>query len=450
MKRTIPAAIAMAAAATLVLTACGSGGGGTGETSGTGPSTSASAEPTFDTPITLTMAAWSLASTPEFQALADGFHTKYPNLTIKLVEYDAANYDTQLTADLAAGTAPDIFVHKSLKTFPTYQSAGMALDVSDVAASLDPATANVDKYTVDGKTWAVPYRQDAWLLFYNKDLFDKAKVTYPDGSWTWDDYVTAAESLQKGLKAAGSDAYAAYQHVWPTSDWGLAAGQTPGADILSGDFQFLKPYYERSLKLQSEGAQIDFGTATTNSLTYQAQFGTQKAAMMNIGSWYIAALATQQAKGDADTFNWGVAPVPQYDTSTTGLDKVPVSFADPTGLSINAKVDKDKVDAAKAFLTFAAGEDGAKAVAGIGITPALINDAVSDVFFSAKGVPTDDLSKFAWSTRDVHVENPVDTRTAAIVNILSDMHSAIMSGSSSVDDAISQAQDRAKSEANAG
>ncbi len=47
-------------------------------------------------------------------------------------------------------------------------------------------------YEVDGTQYGTPYRQDSWVLFYNKDLFDAAGVDYPDGSWTWDDYDAAA------------------------------------------------------------------------------------------------------------------------------------------------------------------------------------------------------------------------------------------------------------------
>ncbi|TPW67455.1 sugar ABC transporter substrate-binding protein, partial [Schumannella sp. 10F1B-5-1] len=69
-----------------------------------------------------------------------------------------------------------------------------------------------------------------------------------------------------------------------------------------------------------------------------------------------------------------------------------------------------------------------------------------DTYFSVEGAPTDELSKFAWSTHVVYPENPTSSKTAAIQGILGDMHTAIMSGSTSVDDAISQAEDRVKNE----
>ncbi|MBW6435646.1 extracellular solute-binding protein [Actinoplanes hulinensis] len=396
-------------------------------------------------PVTLTLAGWSLATTPEFKTLADGFRAAHPDIAVELKEYDAANYDTQMIADLAAGKAPDIYVQKNLKNFYTYQNGKQLLDVSDVAGKLGSGVGGLSSYQVDGKTWAIPYRQDSWVLFYNKALFDKAGVKHPDGTWTWDDYGTVAKELTTKLKAAGDKALGTYQHTWQSTSQGFALGQTAGADLQSGDFGFLKPYYEKALALQAAGAQVSFGDATTNSLTYQAQFGKQSAAMMPMGTWYIATLLSQQAKGDADTFEWGIAPAPQATKSTTGTSATPVTFADPTGLGVNPKISESKIEAAKSFLAYAASADAAKALAGIGVTPADTATAV-DTIFTLKGAPTDDLSKFTFTTHDTKPENPVSKYTAPLQNVLKDLHTAVLSGSKPIDAAITEAQDRAKNE----
>jgi multiple sugar transport system substrate-binding protein len=199
------------------------------------------------------------------------------------------------------------------------------------------------------------------------------------------------------------------------------------------------------LDLQASGAQVDLGTITTNKLTYQANFGKQDAAMMPMGTWYVATLLAQRKSGDADTFNWGIAPAPQLDKSTTGTSKTPVTFGDPTGLGINPAIDKNKVAAAKQFLAYAAGEQAAKSLAAIGITPANTTAGASD-FFSVKGVPTDDLSKFTFTTHETKPENPVGKYTAGLQNVLNDLHTAILSGGKDIDGAITEAQTRAKNE----
>jgi multiple sugar transport system substrate-binding protein len=426
----------LAVAACLVLTGCSSTA--VTPTPAT-PEPGATATPTpVPEPVHLKMAAWLLDSTPEFKTLTDAFHEANPYITIDLVEYKAGNdYDTQMIADLAAGSAPDLYILKNLRNFFTYQDGGQLMDVSDVAAEYGGNTKGLSNYQVDGKTYAIPYRQDSWYLFYDKDMFDKAGVAYPDGKWTWDDYAAAADKLQKAI--GGGDVYGAYMHRWQSCVQGFANAQAPGADILSGNFDYMKPYYDRVLAMQDSGAQVSFNTSSTNSLTYQSQFGKQKAAMLIMGSWYVAAYLAQVGTGDADKFSWGIAPVPQLDSST--FDN-PVTFGDPTAIGINPAIDSKKTDAAKKFLAFIAGQEAAIALAGIGITPAYFDDAVTSTYFALEGVPKDALSQFTFGTHDTKPENPVSSKTAKVQGILGDMHTAIMSESTSVDDAIAEAESR--------
>src|SRR3954471_21254178 len=157
MKRSLAAVLGVAVAASMALTGCGKD--------------DTTSDP--NAPITLTLAGWSLSTTPEFKTLADGFHAANPNVTVELKEYDTTNYDTQMIPDVAAKKAPDVYVQKNLKNFYTYQSGKQLVDVSDVAAKLGDKAGGMSSYQVDGKTWAIPYRQDSWVLFYNRALFDK-------------------------------------------------------------------------------------------------------------------------------------------------------------------------------------------------------------------------------------------------------------------------------------
>ena len=427
MKRKFVAAAGLAMAATLALAACSGGAAEEAEAGG---------------PVTLSLSGWSIATTPEFQVLADGFEAQNPDVTVELKEYDPINYNTLLTADLAAGSGPDIITQKEVKFVSTFQEGGQLVDVSDV--ELPEGLSGTDAYDIDGKSYAVPYRQDSWVVYYNKALFDQAGVDYPDGTWTWDDYADTEEELTAGL-AAGS-VFGGYQHTWQSTVQGFANAQTPDADILEGDFEHLAPYYERVIKLQDDGAQVSFNTRNANQLTYQGEFGKQKTAMLPMGSWYVATLIAQQASGESDTFEWGVAPAPQYDDSTTGLDNTPVTFGDPTGFGINAAVTGAKLAAAKDFLAYAASEDAAQSLAEIGITPALLNDAVVETYFGVEGAPEDELSKFAISTHETRPENPTSSKTAAIQGVLGDLHTAVMSGSEPVKSAIKTAEDRVKNE----
>jgi multiple sugar transport system substrate-binding protein len=434
MNRKIAAGAALAVVATLSLAACSGG-----------PAAAPSASSDDKKPVTLTVSGWSLATTPEFQTLADGFHEAHPNVTIQVKDYDAAQYATLLTADLAAGTAPDVMAIKQVTDMVTFASGGQLVDVSDV--KLTDGIKGASSYKLDGKQYAIPYRLDGNVLFYNKDLFKKAGVDAPDGSWTWDDYTAAAEKLKTGLKSAGSSALPAYLHTWNSQVQGFATAQSPKADMLSGNYAYMKPYYDQALKMQNDGLQLPFATASANKTTYQAEFGKQQAAMELMGSWYVATLLAQQKSGDADTFQWGMAPVPQRTSATAGTDKTPVTFGDPTGFAINIKTDGAKLTAAKQFLSYVESEKAAESLAQIGITPALVTDSVTKAYFGQTGIPTDSLSKFAWGSQKIAPQNPPSPKTPIASTALTAMHSAIMTGSTPLDKAISDAGAQFKNQA---
>lgn len=401
--------------------------------------------------VTITFAGWSLSQTPEFKTLADGFHKAHPNITVKLKEYSADDYDKQLTADISAGAQPDVFPMKNLQKYYTYghESGGLA-DLSSIADSYkDNKYIDVSQYKLDGKYFAMPYRSDAWVLFYNKDMFKKAGVAEPNAKWTWDDYTKAAAELKEKLPSAGYDSnsvYPLYQHNWQSviQSFALAqSGESPQNTFFKANFNYMKPYYQRALDWQKKGYTIDWNTSFTTKVQYQAQFGTQKAAMMPMGTWYAATLVAQQQSGDAQKFEWGMAPIPQ--NPDMKLPSKPITFGDPTGLAVSAKDTGSKLAAAKEFVKWASGEGGSVALAKIATTPAYFSPKVQDTFFAAKGMPQDQLSKDAWSKHDTKAENPVGPGTDTIQSDLKDANSAIMTGSSSINAALKDASEKVKS-----
>jgi multiple sugar transport system substrate-binding protein len=53
----------------------------------------------------------------------------------------------------------------------------------------------LDAFKSNGKTFAVPSGLDPWVLYYNKDLFDRYGVPYPELGWTWDDFLKKAAHI---------------------------------------------------------------------------------------------------------------------------------------------------------------------------------------------------------------------------------------------------------------
>jgi len=380
--------------------------------------------------VSLTMSGWALSTTPEFQALVDAFRVAEPNITITIQEYDPSTYENRLLADMTANQAPDVIAIRQAKYVTQWADGGQLMDVSDLATKLPASVSGAASYLVGGKYYGIPYRQDSWLLFYDKDLFDKAGVAIPNGKWTWADYVSTAKDLTTKLAAAGIDAKATFQPSAQSSVQGFANAQKGDVANLSGpyfsgDYSYMLPYYQNALDLQTAGAQPDYSDVTTNKLTYQTQFGKQAAAMVLAPSSYIQALINGQRSGDAMQFDWGLAPVPQADSSSL---KTPITFGDPTGMGINANIDSSKVQAAKDFLTFISSETAAKALASVGASPAMSSSAVAKAFFAVSGTPQDATSKVAFQTHLTYPENPAGPDQIMIAMVLGNAHTAIMTG----------------------
>lgn len=127
------------------------------------------------------------------------FHAKYPSLTMKPVQTGGDEYWTRLQTVTSGGNPPDVF-NMNGPNFELYASNGVLAPLDDllkknnIDLSVFPK-GMVDLYTYKGKHYGIPSNFATIAFWYNKTLFDKAKVTYPDSSWTWDDVKAAAAKI---------------------------------------------------------------------------------------------------------------------------------------------------------------------------------------------------------------------------------------------------------------
>nr|WP_202892543.1 sugar ABC transporter substrate-binding protein [Kribbella shirazensis] len=409
------------AAALSLLTACG--GGGTADQAAGGPQT-------------IKVALWNYATTPEFKALIDGFQSANPDIKVEPVDILADDYPQKVTTMLAGGDTTDVLTMKNVIDYSRFATRGQLVPLTDEAKKLDPAQySGLDAYDLEGKYFALPYRQDFWVLYYNKTLLKQAGV--PESklqNLTWSDYATLAKSLTKGDGA--SKVYGAYQHTWRSVVEATAAAQT-GGNLLGGDYGFFKDQYQLTLDLQKDGVLMPWATAKSQKVTYNTMFSTGKAALMPMGTWYAATLLGDVKAGKTKV-EWGVAPLPQK-----AAGKV-TTFGSPTAFAVNKN--SKHTDAAKKFVEYAASEAGATAVAKVGVTPSLQSQKILDTYFGLPGVPQDDVAKKAFKPDEVVLEMPVSDKSADIDQILTEEHELIMTGQKSLDAGLNEMSKRVKNE----
>ncbi|MFI7067288.1 ABC transporter substrate-binding protein [Kribbella sp. NPDC050124] len=424
MKRRLVATIAATAAA-LALTACGGG---------------SSDQPAAGGKTTLKLALWNYATTPEFKALIDGFEKANPDIDVEPVDILSDDYNEKLTTMLAGGDSTDVLTMKNVIGYAQYANRGQLLALTDEAGKLDAAKqSGLDAYKIEDKYFALPYRQDFWVLYYNKGLLKQAGVPETKlENLTWPDYATLAKTLTASLSRGdgGTKVYGAYQHIWRSVVQATAAAQS-GGDLLGGDYGFFKDQYAMTLDLQQSGALLPWATASSQKVTYNSMFSTGKAALMPMGTWYAAQLLADTKSGKTKV-DWGVAPLPQRETGKV------TTFGSPTAFAVNKN--SKHADAAKKFVTWAAGEEGATAIAKAGVTPSLQSQAILDTYFALPGVPQDAIAKKAFKPDQVVLEMPVTDKTADVDTILTEEHELIMTGEKSLDDGLAEMAKRVKNE----
>ena len=422
MKRTTLAAIALAVTAGLGLTGCAGAAG--------------PAEPQSQEGKTrLTVSVWNYEGTPEFKALFDGYEAVNPNVDIEPVDILADDYPQKVTTMLAGGDTTDVLTMKNVIDYARYANNGQLQEINGVVDTVGKDDlAGLDAFDIGGKYYAAPYRQDFWLLYYNKELLKAAGVEEPK-DLTWDEYTALARKLT--TEAGGKKVYGTYHHIWRSVVQAIAAAQNNG-DQIGGEYSFFEDQYNTTLELQKSGATLDFGTAKSQKTSYRTMFETGQAAMMPMGTWYIAGVLQAKKDGKTDV-DWGLAPLPQKESN----GKV-TTFGSPTAFAVNKNAAHS--EEARKFIEWAAGEGGAKAISKIGVVPALQNDAVTDTYFQLEGLPTDELSKKAFSPDETALEMPVSDKSAATDKILNQEHDLIMVGERSVADGITEMGKRVKSE----
>ncbi|MDP9870099.1 MULTISPECIES: ABC transporter substrate-binding protein [Streptosporangium] len=162
--------------------------------------------------VTLTYGYWDEKNQGQaMDKIAKEFTKTHPNIEVKIQFTPLKEYFTKLQTSAAGGSAPDVFWMNGPR-FGVYASQGALLPISDKIAADKVDTAKFPKslndlYTLDGKQYGLPKDYDTVGLWYNKDLFDKAGVKYPDATWTWDDLRENAKKLSdpaKGVYGIGA------------------------------------------------------------------------------------------------------------------------------------------------------------------------------------------------------------------------------------------------------
>ena len=390
-----------------------------------------------DAPVTLKWALWDKDATVYYQPLIDGYTAAHPNVTIEMVDLGSTDYQTVLGTQLSGSDADfDVVTIKDVPGLVTLANKGV-LEPLDSLISQDGIDLSVyngitDQVKVNDQLFELPFRRDIWVLYYNKDVFDKAGVDYPTNDMTWDEYDQLARKITD--TTPGAEVYGAHYHTWRSTVqlMGVLDGKHT---IVDGTYEFTKPYYDMVLAQQKDGVCMDYATLKTQGLHYSAAFYQGNIGMMNMGSWFIPTLIEKVKDGEAAAAaNWGIVKYPHAEGVEPGS-----TLATITALAIPTSAPNK--DAAWDFVKFVSGAEGAEIMAGTGNTPAMSSDAINAKIAEMDGFPDDPASKEALTATNAYLEMPANEKSSEIETVLNEQHDNIMNEISSVDEAIAAMDD---------
>ena len=379
----------------------------------------------------LKVVTWDAGTTPYLIAQKEAFEASHPGVTIEYVDVASQDYAIKATTMLEGGDTSDVFMIKEIDDLIKWQAQGFAEPlnayVTKTNYDLSGFVGTEKNYSVDGELYAVPFRSDFWVLFYNKDLFDKAGVAYPTNDMTWEQYADLAK------KMTGDGVYGTHYHTWLSAvvNWTVADGQNTLADRNYDDLLYFYKLYQ---DLEDAHACMAYSELKASNLHYSAAFANGNIAMMPMGYWYVSTLIGYHKDGTC-SFNWGITAVPHKEGVKAGS-----SFGNLTGAMINNK--SENKDLAWDYISWLGGEEGAAATASVGARPAFVSESIATAMSSVEGFPTDETSKGALIPSFVGMEWPVVEKVADIKTIVNEEHSNIMSREITPEEGIQEMNER--------
>ncbi len=379
----------------------------------------------------LTVVTWDATTTPYLVAQKEAFEASHPGVTIEYVDVASQDYAVKTTTMLEGGDTSDVFMIKEIDNLINWQAQGFAAPLKDFDKDYDYSgfKGTEVNYAVDGVQYAIPFRSDFWVLFYNKDLFDAAGVEYPTNDMTWDAYAELAKKLTDKEKGV----YGTHYHTWLSAvvNWAVCDGVNTLADKNYDDLLYFYKLYQ---DLEDAGACMSYADLKASGLHYSAAFANGNIAMLPMGYWYVSTLIGYNKDGTCN-FNWGIVAVPHADGVAAGS-----SFGNLTGAMINEKSEQKEL--AWEYISWLGGEEGAAATAAVGARPAWVSENVATVMSSVEGFPADENSKAALLPSAVAMEWPVAEKVSDIKTIVNEEHSMIMAREVTPEEGIEEMNER--------
>lgn len=132
------------------------------------------------------------------QKTIDKFNASQDRIEVECMPIPWETYMEKLNTMATAGQLPDCAIMSEAGVIQ-WAEQGMLYDISTMYEENEAKPIDSLAFTYQGKPVAYSTAFESLLLYYNKDMFDKAGIPYPaanvDKAWTWDEFVEVAKKL---------------------------------------------------------------------------------------------------------------------------------------------------------------------------------------------------------------------------------------------------------------
>ena len=377
------AVLGLSALIVACMTGCGSSKGATVESGGN-----------------LTFQIWDAGQKDGMEAIAEAYMDKNPKVEISVQALGWDEYWTRLEASAESNTMPDIFWMHSNQMY-RYADNGILADCSDILDEANYSEISIENSKgSDGKLYGVPKDKDLISLVYNKEIFDAAGVDYPDETWTWDNLITASETIYKntgkwGYMAIAHDQLGYWNFVYQNG--GTILDENGAAAYTDAATSDAIKYYINIQQNEWCPTQQKFAETGAPELLFSGE-----GAMYFAGNWDFANLCNTYPEMNG---KWDVAVLPKCPNPSSGDGRAVISNSVSYATSAEGKNKELAMD----FLKFLAseeaqriqGESGVSIPAYNGLEETWVNS------FAEKGIQLslDDVVKqFDYSVK--YINNP--------------------------------------------
>jgi multiple sugar transport system substrate-binding protein len=360
-------------------------------------------------------------------AVADAFNASQSGIHCELVLIPNDDYVTKTKTMLTGGSGDiDVFHVNGVALANSYGFNEVTYDLSDFLANSD---LDISKYggkieygTLDsGYLAAMPEGWGGWFLYYNKDIFDKEGIPYPE-QLTWNEYAELAKSLTK-VKDDGTQQWGGYYPSWTLNLYALQFSNY----LTDEDMTHTKEALEFMNRIYNvDKSHMDMATMTATSADPIAMFESGNVAMMINGEWGLGQIKDQEDQGLANV-NWSMTylPTPDGVPAKTGVGGI--SYV---GINNNSKHPNEGWE----FIKFLVGPEGAKIYASYGNLPAYVDDEIGQGYLNY--YPYDCASLLFDPELKINAEQGKDPNYSSILDLFRNNAELYLLGEESSDDAI--------------